>query len=59
MSWRWLMRAARWVRNPPSAKQAKRFAALVAICIAIGLIEYLGYWPDCAKLDRPPRVPKF
>lgn len=59
MNWRWLMRAAMWARNPPSAQQAKWLAILVAVCIGIGLIEYFGYWPEWAKLDRRPRIPKL
>lgn len=59
MNWRWLMRAAMWARNPPSPRKAKMFAALVALCIAIATIEYFGFWPDWATLDRPPRTPRF
>ncbi len=59
MNWRWLMRAAMWVRNPPSPQRVKLFAGLVALCILIGLVEYFGYWPDWATLDRPPRIPRF
>ncbi len=59
MTWRWLLRAAMWVRRPPSPQRIKMFVGLVVICIVIGLIEYFGYWPEWATLDRPPRVPRF
>ncbi|MDO5369075.1 hypothetical protein [Paracoccus sp. (in: a-proteobacteria)] len=57
----WLMRAARWVRNPPSARQAAMVAAIVAAVMAIGMIEWMGWVPEWAQMDRPghggPRVP--
>lgn len=59
MSWRWLLRAAMWVRRPPSPQRVKMFVGLIVVCIAIGLIEYFGYWPDWATLERPPRVPRL
>ena len=50
----WLMRAARWVRNPPSAAQVRLVVALVLVALAIVTIEWLGWWPDWATMDRGP-----
>jgi hypothetical protein len=48
----WLMRAKRWVQNPPSMGRVKLVVGVVAICLAIAGIEYFGFWPDWMTLDR-------
>jgi hypothetical protein len=48
----WLMRAKRWVQNPPSEGRVKLVFGVVAICLVIAGIEYFGYWPDWMVLDR-------
>jgi hypothetical protein len=48
----WLMRAKRWVQNPPSEGRVKLVFAVVAICLVIAGIEFFGYWPDWATMDR-------
>lgn len=54
----WLVRAARWVRNPPSAKMVKLVFGIIAAGLAIVAIEKLGYWPDWATMERAPRMPR-
>ncbi|MCY4335830.1 MAG: hypothetical protein OXC60_14325 [Litoreibacter sp.] len=56
--YRWLMRAALWVRNPPSEKRVKFFVAILAVCLAIGFIEYYVGWPEWATAERVTRFPK-
>lgn len=56
----WLLHAARWVRNPPSAGRVMLVVAIIGIGIAIASIEHMGWWPDWATQDRmqhraPPR----
>ncbi|WP_340302148.1 hypothetical protein [Roseobacter sp. HKCCD7870] len=46
----WLMRAAKWARNPPSAQQVKRLLVIFAIVFAIFIAERLGFWPDVPTL---------
>jgi hypothetical protein len=48
----WLLRAKRWVQNPPSEGRVKLVFAVVAICLLIAGIEYFGLWPDWMTLDR-------
>ena len=48
------MRAAKWARNPPSARQVKRLLVIFAIVFAIFIAERLGFWPDALTL--PPRL---
>lgn len=51
----WLMRAARWVRNPPSARQAVLVLAVVATVVLIGTAEWMGWVPEWMQADRPGR----
>lgn len=55
----WLLRAAKWARQPPSAKTVKMVLGIIAAGLALVALEKLGLWPDWATLDpRPPRVPR-
>ena len=58
MNIHWLMRMARWARNPPSAKQVKFVLAIVAACAILFVIERYVGWPDALTADRVPwRMP--
>ncbi|KJZ32983.1 lipoyl synthase [Paracoccus sp. S4493] len=55
----WLLRAAKWARNPPSAKMVKLVIAVIAIGLALLALEKLGWWPGWATQDqRPHRLPR-
>lgn len=55
----WLLRAAKWARNPPSAKRVKLVIAVIAIGLVLLALEKLGWWPDWATQDqRPHRLPR-
>ncbi|WP_174213610.1 hypothetical protein [Paragemmobacter aquarius] len=41
----WLIRMARWARNPPSMGRVKLVLAVVAFCIAVVLLERLFGFP--------------
>ena len=52
---RWMLRAVKWARNPPSPKKVKFVLGIIAICIAIYMVErYIG-WPDWLTLEKAPR----
>lgn len=55
----WLLRAKRWVQNPPSPWRIKLVFGVIAICAAIWAVEYFGFWPESLKADMPRRVPRF
>ena len=55
MDLRWLLRMSNWARKPPSMKRVIVVFAIIAAALAIGLIEWLGYWPDWATAERIPR----
>ena len=48
----WLLRAARWVRHPPSEKQVLLVLGVVALVLAVGGLQYFGLWPDWATMER-------
>jgi len=52
---RLLLRAALWVRNPPSMGRIKLVFGIIAVAVVIVGIERLGFWPDWATSDRIPR----
>lgn len=56
----WLLRASKWVRNPPGARRVRLVLAIVALAVAIVALEKLGWWPEWAKMerDRAPRLPR-
>ena len=59
MNFRWLMRAAIWVRKPPSPRKVKLFVGLVVVLLAIAFTEYYVGWPEWATMERRPRIPRF
>ena len=56
----WLARAVQWVRKPPSAGRVILVVGVIAAVVALGTIEWLGWWPEWATLDqgRGMRVPR-
>lgn len=55
MNLHWLMRAKRWAQNPPSEKRVKLVFAVVGICVALALVDWLVGWPDWLTLNSNPR----
>lgn len=51
----WLLRAARWVRHPPSAGRVALVAAVVGVVVLIGTADWMGWVPEWAQMDRAPR----
>jgi hypothetical protein len=52
---RHLMRAKRWVQNPPSAKRVKLVFGVIALALMVVALDYFGFWPEWAKAERIPR----
>ena len=57
MPFNWLLRAVRWVRNPPSARQAILLFALISSLIALAAYERVFGWPEVLTVEplRPSR----
>jgi hypothetical protein len=49
----WLLRAAQWVRNPPSAGRVKLVVGIVLAVVLIGTVEWMGWIPEWAQMERP------
>ncbi|ESR25499.1 hypothetical protein [Lutibaculum baratangense] len=49
---RLLMRAAMWVRHPPSTRTLITVFAAIAIALALAGIETFVGWPDWLTADR-------
>ena len=46
MNLRWMVRAAKWARNPPSEKMVKLVFGIIAAGLVLVGIEYFIGWPD-------------
>ncbi|WP_405405549.1 hypothetical protein [Paracoccus sp. Ld10] len=55
----WLLRAAKWARNPPSSRSVKLVIAIIAIGCAMLALEKLGWWPEWATQDQARRMPRL
>lgn len=55
----WFVRAARWARHPPSPGRVKLVLAVVALVVALFLIERFVGWPDWLTVAPPRRGGSF
>ena len=53
----WLLRMARWARNPPSAARVKLVLGVIAACLLLIGFEWLWGWPDWLTTQKIPRRP--
>jgi predicted acyltransferase len=53
----WLMRAKRWVQNPPSEDRVKLVFGVVAICLVIAGYEWAFGWPEWLALNSMSAKP--
>ena len=54
---RWAIRLAQWFRHPPSRSRVILMAVVIALCVALVLVERFIGWPDWATLpDQGPRI---
>ena len=58
---RWLLRAYRWVRNPPSPRTVKQILALIAVLLTLAAVEQFFGWPEALTPSGDPRgrVPRL
>lgn len=47
----WLLRAKRWVQNPPSEGRVKLVLGVVALCLLIVAVERFLGWPEWMTVD--------
>ncbi|WP_170333042.1 hypothetical protein [Ruegeria arenilitoris] len=53
MNPRHLLRMSMLVRKPPSERRVLMVFGIIAVCLIVGGIEYLGWWPEWAT--SPPQ----
>lgn len=55
----WLLRMAKWARNPPGPARVRLVLIVFGLVIVIAGIEYLFGWPDALSLEprRGVRLP--
>ncbi|MCL7463968.1 hypothetical protein [Phaeovulum sp. NW3] len=58
MNLTWLLRMAKWARHPPSPRMVKIAAIAVAAALAVVALDWLGLWPDWARVEKLPRAPR-
>nr|WP_081647666.1 hypothetical protein [Pseudorhodobacter ferrugineus] len=62
MNYTWLLRMARWARNPPSKARVRLVLGVIVICLILVGIEYFWGWPDWLTLEsggRAHRTPRL
>ena len=50
----WLLRMARWARNPPSTRMVIMVLAIIVLCVVLFGVEYFLGWPEWLTPDRVP-----
>lgn len=50
MNYRWILRASRWARNPPSLARVILVFSIVAACLALLGLEHFNLLPDWMAL---------
>ncbi len=48
----WLIRMARWARNPPSPGRVKLVLGVIACCLVLFGIERIFGWPDWLTVNN-------
>ena len=54
----WLLRMARWARQPPSLQRVIIVAVVVVLCLGVAGAEWLWGWPDWLTVNGRMRLPK-
>jgi hypothetical protein len=54
----WIIRMAKWARNPPSPQRVRLVFVVVALCLIVIGVEKLIGWPDWMTVN-PNIKPKF
>lgn len=55
MNMMWLIRAKRWVKNPPSPARIKLVFGVVLVCLVlVGIEKFIGV-PEWMQLERTNR----
>lgn len=47
----WLVRMARWIRNPPSMGRVYLVIGVIVLCLALAAIDHYFGWPSWARVN--------
>ncbi len=53
----WLVRLRHWVTHPPSRQRMRLILAVAALCFAIIVVEWAGWWPEGWAVNGGRPVP--
>ena len=56
MNLRWIVRASKWARNPPSEKMVKLVFGVIAGALVLIGIEYFLGWPEWLTVNEPRKM---
>ena len=56
MNQAWLIRMARWARNPPPLWRVKLVFGVVLLCLMLVGFEHFWGWPDWLQVNGKPRL---
>ena len=48
----WLLRMAKWVRNPPPWARVKLVVGVVLACFVVFALEHVWGWPENLKVHK-------
>lgn len=51
MNMTWLLRMARWARNPPGPARVRLMLIVIGLVALIAGVEYVIGWPDALSLE--------
>ena len=55
MTINWLLRMAKWARNPPSPARVRLVVSVVALCFALWGVEMIWGWPEALTVNKPAK----
>lgn len=55
MNLNWLLRMAKWARNPPSPARVKLVLGVVGVCFLLWGVELIWGWPEWLTVNRKIR----
>jgi predicted acyltransferase len=53
----WLVRAKRWVQNPPSEARVRLVLGVIALCLIIAGYEWAFGWPEWLTVNSMSQKP--
>lgn len=55
---RLFLRMSRWARHPPSEGRVILVLAVIAVCVALAVLNRTGWWPEALTLPGRGGLPK-